>query len=85
MEAGVIRAVAKATASRALVEAVCHHPKWSARIEVGFALLRTPYTPLTKAIEFAKRIPPRQLRDILHAAKLPESIKRILRKAVEEV
>lgn len=84
-EAGVVRALTKADASRVLVEAVCHHAKWSARIEVRFALLRSSYTPLTKAIEFARRIPPRQLRDILHASKLPENVKREVRKAVREV
>ena len=83
-EAGVVRALTKAAASRVLVEAVCHHAKWSARIEVRFALLRSSYTPLTKAIEFARRIPSRQLRDILHASKLPESVKRALRQAVQE-
>lgn len=84
-EAGVVRALTKAAASRILVEAVCHHAKWSARIEVRFALLRSSYTPLTKAIEFARRIPPRQLQDILHASKLPENVKREVRKAVQEI
>jgi len=83
-EVGVVRALAKAAASRVFVEAVCHHAKWSARIEVRFALLRSAHTPLAKAIEFARRIPPPQLRDILHASKLPESVKRVLRKAVQE-
>jgi hypothetical protein len=81
-EAGVVRALAKA--ARVLVEAVCHHSKWSVRIEVRLALLRSSYTPLAKAIEFARRIPPRQLQDILHASKLPESVKRAVRKAVQE-
>ena len=84
-EVGVVRALAKTGASRIFVEVVCHHAKWSARIEVRFALLRNSYTPLTKAIEFARRIPPRQLQDILHASKLPESVKRELRKAVREI
>lgn len=83
-EVGVVRALAKAAASRVFVVAVCHHTKWSARIEVRFALLRSSYTPLTKAIEFARRIPPRQLQDILHASKLPESVKREVQKAVRE-
>jgi hypothetical protein len=83
-EVGVVRALAKSAASRVLVEAVCHHAKWSARIEVRFVLLRSSYTPLTIAIEFARRIPARQLQDILHASKLPESVKREVRKAVQE-
>lgn len=83
-EAGVVKALHKTGASRAFVEAVCHHSKWSVRIEVRFALLRTAHVPLSKAIEFARRIPPQQLRDILHASKLPESVKRVLRKDGED-
>ena len=83
-EVGVVRALAKSAASRVFVEAVCHHAKWSARIEVRFALLRSSYTPLSKAIEFARRIPAPQLRDILHASKLPDSVKREVRKAIQE-
>ncbi len=79
-ESGVIRALQKTGASRALVEAVCHHAKWSVRIEVRVALLRSAHTPVAKAIEFSRRIPPQQLRDILHASKLPESVKRVLRR-----
>lgn len=81
-ESGVVRALQKTGASRAFVEAVCHHVKWSVRIEVRVALLRSAHTPAAKAIEFARRIPPQQLRDILHASKLPESVKRVLGKEV---
>ena len=84
-ESGVVRALTKTGASRSFVEAVCYHAKWSTRIEVRFALLRSAYTPLSKAIEFARRIPPPQLRDILHASKLPESVKRVLRKEIGDL
>lgn len=83
-EAGVVKALQRTGPSRAFVEAVCHDAKWSPRIEVRVALLRNAHTPVAKAIEFARRIPPRQLQDILHASKLPESTKRLLRKEVEE-
>jgi hypothetical protein len=65
------------------VEAVSHHAKWSVRHEVQVALLRNAHTPLAKALEFARRIPARQLRDILHASRLPERIKSQLRKERE--
>ena len=83
-EAGVVKALQRTGASRAFVEAVCRHAKWSPRIEIRVALLRNAHTPVTKAIEFAQRIPAQQLRDILHASNLPESTKRLLRKEVEE-
>jgi hypothetical protein len=79
-EAAVVKALQRTTAGPAFVEAVSRHSKWSVRIEVQVALLRNAHTPMGKAIEFARRIPPRQLRDILHTSRLPESIKRHLRK-----
>jgi len=82
-EAAVVRALQRATVTRAVVEAVSRHPKWSLRNEVQIALLRNAHTPVAKAIEFAQRIPPRQLRDILHASRLPERIKRLLQREKE--
>jgi len=79
-EAAVVKALQKTGASVAFVKAMSHHSKWSVRHEVQVALLRNAHTPLVRAIEFARRIPPRQLRDILHASRLPESVKRLLRK-----
>lgn len=79
-EAGVVRALQRSIARAAFVEAVSHHPKWSLRNEVQVALLRSAHTPLSKAIEFARRIPSRQLADILHASRLPETIKKQLGK-----
>ena len=81
-EAGIVKALQRTGASRAFVEAVCHHAKWSPRLEIRVALLRNARTPANKAIEFAQRIPPRQLQDILHTSKLPERVKSLLR--VEE-
>jgi len=82
-EAAVVKALQRTTATPAFVEAVSHHPKWSVRNEVQIALLRSAHTPMAKAIEFARRIPPRQLRDILHTSRLPETIKSYLRKEKE--
>ena len=82
-EAAVVKALQRPMGTRAFVEAVSHHAKWSVRHEVQVALLRNAHTPLAKALEFARRIPPRQLRDILHASRLPERIKSQLRKERE--
>ena len=51
-EAAVIRAVLRPNAGAAF-EAVCHHPKWSVRREIRLALLRSPHTPLARALEFS--------------------------------
>jgi hypothetical protein len=82
-EAAVVKALQRTTANPTFVEAVSHHPKWSVRNEIQIALLRNAHTPMKKAIEFARRIPPRQLRDILHTSRLPETIKSYLRKEKE--
>jgi hypothetical protein len=82
-ERGVIRALQRTSATPTLVEAVSHHAKWSPRPEVRLALLRNAHTPLARALEFARRLQPALLRDILHSSKLPEQTKAYLRKECE--
>jgi hypothetical protein len=82
-EAAICRSLLRANATRALVEAICHDPKWSLRPEIRVALLRNEKTPFSRAQEFARRLPPAQLRDILHSSRLPEKIKDSLRKELE--
>jgi hypothetical protein len=79
-EASIVKALQRTQAAPAFVEAVCHHAKWSLRPEIRLVLLRNAHTPLARAIEFARRIPPVQLRDILHSSRLPEKIKVYLQK-----
>ena len=83
-EVAIVKALQKTGASAAFVEAVSHHAKWSVRNEVRIALLRNAHTPVAKAIEFARPIPAPQLRDILHASRLPENVKKLLRKDREK-
>jgi hypothetical protein len=82
-EASVVKALLRPCATPAFVKAVCHHAKWSLRPEVRYALLRNEYTPLAPALEFARRLPPAQLRDILHSSRLPNRIKNCLRDELE--
>jgi hypothetical protein len=83
-EAVLVRALQRTSGSPAFVEAVSHHAKWSVRTEVQIALLRNAHTPIAAAIKFARRVSPRQLRDILHTSRLPEKIKAFLRKEAEK-
>ena len=78
-EAAIVKVLQRPGATPAFVDAVCHHAKWSLRLEIRLALLRNPHTPLVQALEFARRLPPPVLRDILHASRLPEKIKNYLR------
>lgn len=79
-EAAVVKALQHITAAPSFVHALCRHAKWSVRPEVRVALLRNAHTPLARAIEFARGISPRNLRDILHASRLPAKTKEYLRK-----
>lgn len=82
-EAAVVTALHRSHSGPSLVEAVCRHPKWSVRPEVRMALLRNAHTPLARALEFAQRLQPALLRDLLHTSKLPEKIKVYLRREKE--
>ena len=82
-ETAIVKALQRSNASSAFVEAICRHDKWSVRPEIRIALLRNEHTPLARALEFARRVPPAQLRDILHASRLPEKIKAYLRKELQ--
>jgi len=59
----------------ALVQAICHHSKWSLRREIRIALLRNQHTPAVHVIEFARDLPASMLEDILHVSRLPENLK----------
>jgi hypothetical protein len=83
-EAAVIKSLTRPTAGAAFVEAVCHHPKWSVRREIRLALLRSPHTPLARALEFARNFPRPLLRDVLHTSRLPEKIKTYLRENLKQ-
>lgn len=83
VESAIVSALLRPGASASFVKAVCQHAKWSLRPEIRMALLRNEYTPLARALEFARRLPPAQLRDVLHSSRLPESIKSYLRKDLQ--
>jgi hypothetical protein len=82
-ESALVKALLRPSATPAFVSAVCHHSKWSVRPEIRYALLRNESVPLARALEFARRIPPAQLRDILHASRLPEKVKSYLREQLK--
>jgi len=74
-EPSIVRALMRPEASAEWVEAVCRHPQWSLRREVRIALLRNEKTPAALAVEFARRLPPPLLREVLHSSKLPASVR----------
>jgi hypothetical protein len=77
-EALIVRALMRPGAPAALVEAVCHHAQWSLRREVRVTLLRNEKTPMARAVEIARRMPPAQVREILQSSRLPGNVKAYL-------
>jgi hypothetical protein len=70
-EAMVRQALLRPDSGAGLVRAVCAHPKWSLRSEIRLALLRNGQTPVDRAIEIARSLPPAQLQDVLRSSRLP--------------
>jgi len=83
-ESAIVRAVNTRTTTEALIQAVCHHPKWSLRHEVQIALLRNEKTPLASALQFARRLSAAQLREVLQQSRLPAATKAHLLKEYVE-
>jgi len=77
-EAHIIQAITRAASSPTFIETVCHHPQWSLRREVRIALLRHEKTPMGRALDFARCLPPSQLHEILQNSRLPENVKAYL-------
>ncbi len=74
-EMSIVKALMRADASAAFVQAVCHHGKWSQRREVRVALLRNEKTPLARALEFAHSFSVAILKEILNNSRLPAATK----------
>jgi hypothetical protein len=76
-ESGVIKALMRRDAPEAFVRAVCHHSKWSQRRGIRVALLHNGKTPLSRALEFSRSLPPAVVREILHGSHLPAGRQRV--------
>lgn len=83
-ESAVIKALMRRNAPAAFVRAVCDHDKWAPRREVQIALLRNEKTPLSRALEFSRSLPPGLVREILHGSRLADATKNGLLKDVAE-
>ena len=83
-EASIVRALAKPQASAALVDAVCTHPQWSLRREVRIALLRNEKTSPARAAEYARAMPPSQVREILRSSRLPAEARNLVLQQLQE-
>lgn len=74
-EAMVAKVLGRADVSEKAVESVYRDPKWSVRREIRIALLRSPHTPMARAIEFAREMPRDVVSEILQESRLPKNVK----------
>lgn len=72
VEAGVVTALMRRDAPLLLFQLVSEHAKWSQRLEVQIALLRSEKTPLDRATSFAKHFSPAKLREIVPESRRTE-------------
>jgi len=82
-EVSIVRALARPEVSAAIVEAVCQHPQWSLRREVRMALLRNEKTLPARAAEYARTMPPSQVREILQSSRLPAGVRNLILKELK--
>jgi hypothetical protein len=83
-EASVAKVLVRSNTTSPLVEAVCHHAKWSRARDIRIALLRNAKTPLACALEFARSLPAPMLREILQSSRLPRSTKACVLRQLEQ-
>jgi hypothetical protein len=74
-EAMTAAALASHKASQALIDQVCHHPRWCHSRDIQLALLRNGNLSLARALEIARRVPGGILREVLADSALPPEVK----------
>lgn len=82
-EAWVVKALMREAAPPHLALLVAKHAKWSVRREVRLALLRSPHTPLAKAIAIADALSPGAVREALDLSRLPVNVRAYLERIVQ--
>jgi hypothetical protein len=77
-EAMAAGAVVNPKASQALVDQICHHPRWCASREIQLALLRAGNISPARAVELARGLPSGVLREVLAESSLPAEVRSYL-------
>jgi hypothetical protein len=83
-ESAIIKPLMRRDAPATMVAAVCDDSRWSVRREIRMALLRNEATPADRALEFARSLPAKLVREILLDSRLSAATKERLRDALDE-
>jgi hypothetical protein len=83
-ETHLVKALTGRKAGASFVHAVCAHPKWPLRRDIKVALLRHEKLPLSHALEYARGLPAKIVREILRVSTLPAPIKQRVLDAIHQ-
>lgn len=73
-EGHLFKIVTDPKATPATIRAIADHPNWSSRYTLRLALVRSPHTPLARAVLFFRDLKSRDLEDLYHDPSAPRTI-----------
>jgi hypothetical protein len=73
-EGHLFKIITDRNAAPATIRAIAEHPNWSSRYTLRLALVRSPHTPLARAVLFFRDLKSRDLKDLYRDPSLPRTI-----------
>ena len=67
-----------------VIQQIAHHPKWSCRYQIQWALILNNYTPLSRVVIFLKNLKTTDLKELYAAPGLPSSTKPFIHRELLE-
>lgn len=67
-----------------VIQHIAHHPKWSCRYQIQWALIRNNYTPLSCIVNFLKKLKTVDLKELYAAPEVPSSTKPFIHRELLE-
>lgn len=83
-EGAILKALGAEKCKAILVEAVIASERWSVARDIRMVLLRVPFTPFAKVIEYARSLPPSSVRDAMRYSRQPENVRTYVTALVEK-
>lgn len=67
-----------------VIQQIAHHPKWSCRYQIQWALILNNYTPLSSVVKFLKKMKTVDLKELYTAPHVPSSTKPFIHRELLE-
>lgn len=84
IEGDIYKIVSKRKTASHVIQQIAHHPKWSCRYQIQWALIRNNYTPLSCVVNFLKKLTTVDLKELYAAPEVPPSTKPFLHRELLE-